>query len=219
MSDRYTKINGDAIHVPLYKAPHKSSDLKIAGLLFAFNAAAVMSTNTLTHEQGIGHLALSFLSVAVGTIAVRAYDKRFLISSSFGSSANTICIDRKPDDKTPPTSPEMHSKAKRYMIHSLIWPTSLSLLALGSYFSSNLSGDSKSLTEIFCNRLACDNFSKPLIFDPMIGIGLFFYSKFTLSAYRMYKVLKGDHHIVELPPPEPKKEAVPAFQRPAFQAN
>ena len=102
MSDeRYIKLNGDPIHKPLWKTFHLSASAQAGGLLTAFTAAA----NYNNTEHALLYLTTGIATVAAFNVLIRPV-KRFFLQHNFKDPDGKLCIDTKPDGKTPPTKPD-----------------------------------------------------------------------------------------------------------------
>ncbi len=111
MSERYIKLNGDAVHQSPLSSFFNSTAFKVTGAMYAFNGAAMMVCNPnmpMTHK--LGYLALGAIVYGASELAMRRLDE-VTILRQFGKTDK--CIDRKPDQNTVPTAPKDYVKAKK----------------------------------------------------------------------------------------------------------
>ena len=129
--DRYIKLNGDPIHEPLWKTFHLSASAQAGGLLTVITAAA----NYNNPKQALLHLATGLATIVGLNILMRPV-KRFTLRHSFKDYDEKLCIDTKPDGKTPPTKPDHILASESAVTDSkrlMLWVMASNAVAIPSY--------------------------------------------------------------------------------------
>lgn len=183
-SDRYITMAGDPIHSPLAESFFKAADFKAAVL-------ATMASGLINYNHGgvpFKEMSLifglnNFLSIALRGAEILMIDKNL--------KRNDLCIDTRPDSKTPPTSPD---------------------LVYAAYKTRNYFGLYMGLTVAF---IPTNVVPAMMHSDTKANIeaGLVTASAFTrlIKSFRRFNnVVDGRWAIVDTPPPEKVTELVPA---------
>lgn len=202
MSERYIKLNGDAIHEPLWKSLHRSQGIRLTGLMCAFNMASLMYMNPgMTLSQKLLYLGLCAGSYGGTEYLFRRYEHMNL--RNYFQTSVYKCIDQKPDSYTPPTDISDYKKSRNYVLCGLVGfggPIAMLIaaraLAGQSFLEETLKGLAETLTDPEPTKL-------PTSIFPYV-----FLSRSFQSMYRFYKVLKEDHVTTSLPPKEEARKPV-----------
>jgi hypothetical protein len=194
--NRYLKLNGDPIHLPMLLGIWKNRDTQVVGLTAAFTTAAAWYTGTPTPQLASMGMdaALAFTTYQVLDRLFRGIDFKRL----FNGKAH-VCIDRKPNGFAPPTSAkdlraagEMRNRA----ISSMLF---LGILTPLLYFD-----DFRSLATTVTGGTLEDP-ARNGMFSSIFW--LTWMARDTLTALRFHKVEKKDWTIVDTPAKKQKEES------------
>lgn len=107
--ERHIDLKGAPVNAPALLATIHRPEIQSGLLTIAFNTAVAAQVSM---ENAVIALAASAGGVLFADVLVRRQAKNFN-RQAFGSGHEGLCIDKKPDGKTPPTSPNNMMGAER----------------------------------------------------------------------------------------------------------
>lgn len=118
--DRYLQLNGEPVHVPTWRGRWMTPQGKTAALTTVFSAvaaAAVDGPTAAAVTAGAGGLGFMLAARFRGFLSGR------FMSVIFGDAAESSCIDKMPDQHTPPTDEDNYAAARhaRQAYQSGLW--------------------------------------------------------------------------------------------------
>ena len=170
-----------------------STELKATGIALAFNLLAMPASESNSLAIVVGSVAGFMFATAAGRLLSKIENMTL-----FGRQADTLCIDKNPDAKTPPTSPT-HVENARYLRMKYLPLTAL--VGLKTAFVTTI--------PLFASQVTA-----PIPTGIYMLLGFLLAQTATLAvdfgsaAHRFNKVAKGDWAIVDTPKKVEEKKTV-----------
>jgi hypothetical protein len=197
---RYVTWAGDDVHAPLWRSLHKSTSVKVVGLMAAFNAVALFTQNDL----GLMENTLRMSAILGGYVGGDLFQRAMFYGLRMQTmDKGDVCIDRAPDEKTPRSNPYYIDAAKTIMKEylTLVFPTVLMAIAVNRGEHSYL----HNLAILFEQGLVHPK-GQPYWLSGVAGGLLTVYVRAAGDNMRLYRVFRERYAVVQTPPPEKKPE-------------
>lgn len=202
--NRYIQLNGDPIHQPLWKSFWQAPDIIYPVIMTAFATAATAAAGS---DASVTAAVSGINGFLFGSIFSRVIERFILTSDFFHSSFGRNfegCIDKNPDNATPPTKPEHidRSSTVSFVLGTMATVAGIMELPdiLRTAFSLAASPEQADLSRLFFEISALARILR-----------------YGCASHRFARVARGDWAILDHTPEKKKQEQedkAPSFLQP-----